>query len=298
MARTSASLLGAVVLIVSLLWPTAALAGANPIGSAALSGTSIKSVYVRAARGASPKAPQQVLVALHGMGGNGEAFGRDLVEQADQYGWLLVAPTIEYGNWTDPGQVAAEDPKLIRALTDYIDQLPQITGFPIRRQVLLLGHSRGAQLAHRFAEFRPDKVLAVAALSAGTYTLPQAAGAPGASLSFPFGIKDLDKYGGKAFDVGSFDDVQFWLGVGGDDTNPNDVPRQWDSLEGTTRVARAQAFEKAARQLGASAILKVFGGTKHEFTSEMRTAACSFLGRAMIPTGMHGGPLVATPVAY
>jgi len=298
MARTLASSLGALALFLSLLWPSTSSADANPIGATVLTGTPIKSVYVRAARGASAQAPQQVLVALHGMGGNGENFARDLVDQADQYGWLLVAPTIAYGNWTDPAQVASEDPKLIRALVDYIDLLPQITGLPIRHQLLLLGHSRGAQLAHRFAEFRPDKVLAVAALSAGTYTLPESGGVPGASLSFPFGIKDLDKYGGKAFDAGSFDDVQFWLGVGADDNNAADVPRQWDALEGTTRVQRAQAFEKAARALGASAILKVFGGTKHEFTSEMRTAACSFLGKAMIRPGIHGTPIGETPLPY
>src|SRR5207244_3796483 len=113
------------------------------------------SVYVRPAKGAIATAPQQVLIALHGMGGNGETFARDLTDQADRYGWLLVAPTIDYGDWQNPLQVAAEDPKLIAAMVTYLDALPQITGFTIRRQVLLLGHSRGAQLAHRFAEFRP-----------------------------------------------------------------------------------------------------------------------------------------------
>src|SRR4029453_7136802 len=258
-------------------------------------GTPIRSVYVRAAKGANPNASQQVIVALHGMGGNGEAFGKDPIEQADHYGWPLVAPTIDYGDWKDPTQVAREDPRLIAALGDYLDQLPQITGFQIRRRVLLLGHSRGAQLAHRFAEFRPDKVLAVAAISAGTYTLPVAAEAQGKGMTFPFGIKDLDKYGGRAFDASRFGGGQFWLGGGSDDNNPNDIPRQWDAYEGTTRVQRAQAFEKAARQLGATTILRVFGGTKHDFTAEMRSAACSFLGGAMLPRGAHGTPLRSTP---
>jgi pimeloyl-ACP methyl ester carboxylesterase len=298
MARTLASLFGALALIVSLVWqPATSIAGASPVGAAALAGTSIRSVYVRAPKGTSASAPQQVLIALHGMGGNGETFARDLVDQADRYGWVLVAPTIDYGDWQNPVQVASEDPKLIGALVNYLDALPQITGFTIRRQVLLLGHSRGAQLAHRFAEFRPDKVLAVAALSAGTYTLPEAL-AHGNALSFPYGIKDLDKYGGKAFDPGIFGDVQFWVGVGGDDNNPSDVPRQWDAYEGTTRVQRAQAFETAVRQLGGGAILKVFGGTKHDLTSEMRSAACSFLASAMQPLGGHGTPLAATPLAY
>src|SRR5262249_39769846 len=174
------------------------------------------------------------------------------------YGWMLIAPTIDYGDWQNPLQVAAEDPKLITALANYLDALPQTTGYSVRRQGLLLGHSRGAQLAHRFAEFRPDKGLAVAGLSAGTYTLRAAAAPQGSVLSFPFGIKDLDRYGGKAFNPGNFGDVQFWVGVGGEDNNPADVPRQWDAFEGTTRVQRAQAFETAVRQLGGGAILKIF----------------------------------------
>jgi hypothetical protein len=141
-------------------------------------------------------------------------------------------------------------------------------------------------------------VLAVAALSAGTYTLPEAAAPQGSALSFPYGIKDLDKYGGKAFDAGIFGDVQFWVGVGGDDNNPADVPRQWDAYEGTTRVQRAQAFETAVNQLGGGVVLKVFGGTKHDLTTEMRSAACSFLASAMSPLGMHGTPLAETPQSY
>src|SRR5205085_6400354 len=138
------------------------------------------------------------LVALHGMGGTGEEFSKDLVEQADRYGWMIVAPTIDYGDWTKPEIVAREEPVLIRALSDYVDQLPQLTGMPVRHMLLLIGHSRGAQLAHRFAEFRPERVLAVAALSAGTYTLPQG------TLSFPFGVKDLAQYAGRAFDASRF----------------------------------------------------------------------------------------------
>jgi pimeloyl-ACP methyl ester carboxylesterase len=217
-----------------------------------------------------------VLVALHGMGGNGPDFARDLTEQADRNGWLLIAPTIEYGDWTNPSVVANEDPLIIQGLADYLDQLPQQVGAPVRHLVLVLGHSRGAQLAHRFTEFRPDRVLAVAALSAGTYTLPETSGPTGA-LNFPFGVQDLEQYAGHAFDSERFETVGIWVGVGGQDTNPNEVPRQWDSVEGSTRVQRAQAFEQAARQLGAHAVLRVFNNTRHELTGEMRAAACDFL---------------------
>jgi pimeloyl-ACP methyl ester carboxylesterase len=227
------------------------------------------------------------------MGGNGEDFSRELAEQADRYGWLIVAPTIDYGDWTNPTIVAREDPQLIRALSDYLDQLPEQLGVQTRRLVLVLGHSRGAQLAHRFAEFRPEKVLAVAALSAGTYTLPQTSGP-----SFPFGLKDLSQYAGHAFDPTRFTGIAFWVGVGGLDTNAAEVPRQWDSIEGTTRVQRAQAFEAAMQKLGANSVLRVFGNTGHGITYEMRQAACAFLGRAMLPRAPLGTPLSLDPIAY
>jgi pimeloyl-ACP methyl ester carboxylesterase len=193
--------------------------------------------------------------------------------------------------------VAREEPVIIRALSDYLDQLPQLTKLPVRRLILVLGHSRGAQLAHRFAEFRPDRVLAVAALSAGTYTLPLSSG-PQGSLSFPFGVKDLAQYAGSAFDPTSFGGIQFWVGVGAQDTNPADLPRQWDSYEGTNRLQRAQAFEAAMQQMGASAVLRVFGNTRHEITTEMRLAACTFLGKAMHPRAPFGSPLAEAPVRY
>jgi pimeloyl-ACP methyl ester carboxylesterase len=292
MAATSrlAILLGVLTLL-ALGWPSASLA-AGP-DAASLVGTPIRSVYFRPPAGAAGDRPVQVLIALHGMGGDGEIFSRDLIEQADKYGWAIVAPTIAYGDWTDAAQVAREDPILIRALLDYVDRIPERSGLQVRPEVLLLGHSRGAQLAHRFAEFRPDRVLAVAALSAGTYTLP------GSAMGFPYGLKDLASYNaGHAFDASRFDDVSFWLGVGGDDNNPADLPHQWDGLEGSTRVQRAQAFGAALHDLNVHAQLRVFSGATHDLTSDMRVSACSFLSRvASAPRSAALGPLAAMPSA-
>ena len=283
--------------MLAMSWPTAVLTFAAGPDSASLAGTPIRSVYFRPPAGASTDAsshrPLQVLVALHGMGGDGEAFARELTDQADRYGWAIVAPTIAYGDWTDPAQVAREDPVLIRALLGYVDTIPERTGWQVRPEVLLLGHSRGAQLAHRFAEFRPDRVLGVAVLSAGTYTLP------GSGMSFPFGLTDLASYNaGQSFDASRFDDVRFWLGVGGDDTNAADLPRQWDRLEGSTRVQRAQAFGSALHALNVHAQLRVFNGAKHDLTSDMRVSACSFLHRvASAPRSAVLGRLAAAPSA-
>ncbi len=298
MPRTLVGLALMLMLAAAVLWPATASIAASPGTNVALAGTPIRSVFLRAPRGGTlPGKPVQVLLALHGMGGNGEDFSKELVQQADRYGWLIVAPTIAYGDWTNTSVVAHEEPVLIHALADYLDQLPQVTGLQLRHLVLILGHSRGAQLAHRFAEFRPDKVLAVAALSAGTYTLPLSSG-PQGSMSFPYGVKDLAQYAGVAFDPARFDGIQFWVGVGGLDTNPGDLPRQWDTYEGTTRLQRAQAFEAAMQQLGASSVLRVFGDARHEITSEMRLAACAFLGKAMQARAPFGSPLAEAPVRY
>jgi pimeloyl-ACP methyl ester carboxylesterase len=287
----------ALLVAATMVWTVAAPVAAAP-GVSALVGTPVKSVYVRVPKGGTTVGkPLQVLLALHGMGGSGEDFSKELVEQADRYGWLIVAPTVAYGDWTKPEVVAVEDPLIIRALADYLDQLPQQLGVPTRKLVLVLGHSRGAQLAHRFAEFRPEKVLAVAALSAGTYTLPLSSGPTGA-LSFPFGVKDMAKYGGSAFDSTRFGGVSFFVGVGGQDTNSAELPRQWDRYEGTTRVQRAQAFEAAVQQMGATSVLRVFHDAKHDVTSEMRLAACAFLGKAMVQRAPHGTPLSLEPMAY
>src|SRR6266851_4088614 len=143
--------------------------------------------------------PPRVLVALHGIGGDGATFARDLAAAADQNGWVLVAPTIAYGDWMHPAQVANEDAALINWLSAYLAQLQTQTDRPVDPEVLLLGFSRGAQLAHRFAEAYPDRVVAVAAVSAGSYTLPQTTAADGALLAFPFGVGDFPAAVGQAF---------------------------------------------------------------------------------------------------
>src|SRR5438105_7708093 len=152
----------------------------------------VHGVYLRSAQTTAGSPPFRVLVALHGMGGNGADFANALANQADANGWLVVAPSIAYGDWTNPDQITREEPALIAWLSDYIAGLSQRTGVPVQPRVLLFGHSRGAQLALRFTEVHPEQVAGVAAVSAGTYTLPIAVDSQtGQVLDFPFGIANL-----------------------------------------------------------------------------------------------------------
>src|SRR5690242_14804764 len=92
---------------------SALAAGPSIVALRAAGARQIQDLYIREPQGVPDGQPVQIVLALHGMGGNGADFGSSLAPQADTYGWLIVAPTIRYGDWTDPEQIAREDPALI-----------------------------------------------------------------------------------------------------------------------------------------------------------------------------------------
>jgi pimeloyl-ACP methyl ester carboxylesterase len=239
----------------------------------------VQSVYTHVPQGYTAGQPLQVLIALHGMSSNGSDFGSTLAAQGDAQSWLIIAPTIRYGDWTDPNQIAHEDPALVEWLSDFVTHLSERTGYTVQPRVLLFGHSRGAQLALRFTEVHPDQVAGVAAASAGTYTLPMTSDlTTGQALQYPFGIADLAQTdGGQAFDATDFAAVPIWIGVGGADTNDADVPDAWDPYIGVDRLDRACRFAQALKTLGANVSLTVFPNADHTLTDDMRAAAVSAL---------------------
>ncbi len=223
--------------------------------------------------------PVRVLVVLHGMGSSGPAFSAPLIAPAVSHGWVVVAPTFVYGDWKDANQVRADDAKVMPAIKSIIDGLPERLGARVEPRVLLYGFSRGAQVAHRFAFFYPDRVSAVAAFSAGTYTVPFSSMQDGSSdgLAFPYGVADLQNYTGEPFSPEALRNVYFLVGVGRDDNAPADVPRSWDRLLGNCRSDRAAAFTSALQEIGVPAHLEAFAQAKHEQTAAMRESAIAFL---------------------
>lgn len=227
------------------------------------------------------KGPVRLMLVLHGMGGNGPDFASAFTSVADRHGWLLAAPTLAYGDWRNPDNVRTEDVRLSQQLEALLLDLPQRTGRTLKTGVLLAGFSRGAQMADRFAYLYPGQLAAVASLSAGTYTLPwsTASGISGSeALDFPFGTADLAQVAGHALNVASLRQVPFWLSVGAEDTNPADVPRQWDTLLGQTRVERARSFEHALESVGVSVQLTIYPGAKHQVNRSMTDGVDQFFG--------------------
>ncbi|MBX5492689.1 MAG: hypothetical protein IRZ14_16180 [Chloroflexi bacterium] len=223
----------------------------------------------------------RVLVALHGMGGAGQPFCEGILARTDSEQWLVVAPTYPYGDWRDPNTVMREESaRFIPRLHQFLAELPDRTGLDVEPRAVLLGYSRGAQLAQRFAMVYPEQTRAVAAISAGTYTLPFSSlevDGQSVRLNYPFGIADLRERFGREFQPAALRDIPFWIGVGANDNNPADLPRQWDPYLGTTRVERAQTFARRVAELGAPVELTVFEGMDHAIGDEVRLKALDFL---------------------
>jgi pimeloyl-ACP methyl ester carboxylesterase len=237
-------------------------------------------VYVHLPQSAVQGKPLRVLLVLHGMGGRGDIFAEPLVAEAERDGWLVVAPTLPYkADYLDPAQLVKEDLELSQDLHTMLDELPTRLDLSLRRRVMILGFSRGAQLAHRFAFFHPEHVESVAAISAGSYTMPLVKSSDKV-LNFPFGVGDLTQRLGAPVDWDLFKKVSFWVAVGAKDNRPDEVARAFDPYCGNTRVERAKAFEQALHDLGMNAQLTVFPNADHEVTAEMSSQALKFLHEA------------------
>ncbi len=227
--------------------------------------------------------PVRVLIALHGMGAQGEGFAQNLIGDADANGWVLIAPTIPYHNWLDMKELLEDDVRFTQTLHLLVQDLPKRLHLQIQPQVFLFGFSRGAQLAHRFALFYPEQVSAVVAISAGSYTLPveqRKVDAIDQTLPLPYGVGDLQKHVARLVDWEDFKKIDFLIGVGEKDNRAGDVPRAFDPYIGNTRIERARAFNNELLKIGVKSQLIIFSGADHEVTAEMRQRAVNFLGQA------------------
>jgi pimeloyl-ACP methyl ester carboxylesterase len=223
--------------------------------------------------------PRKVLLALHGMGSNGPEIAATILERARAGGWLVVAPTIKYGDWTDPTQLASEELRLQPQLATLLDRVSAEARVAVTGKALVFGFSRGAQAAMRLALFHPDRVESIAAFSAGTYTLPMAqvrtpAGMTRANL--PFGVADLEARRGVGLDLDALRQVRILVGVAAGDNKEGDVPRQWDPFVGASRLERATTYARVLQDLQVPARLAVVPGTVHTVLPPMTEEAVRF----------------------
>jgi poly(3-hydroxybutyrate) depolymerase len=274
-----------------------ALAG-QPVPTSLASGTLIESVFVHVPPGLSSTTPARVLVALHGLNDNGPSLGRQLIEEADRNHWVLIVPTLRYGDWWSADVLAHDDVLVINWLRQYTDNFERERGIPLQPKMLLFGFSRGAGLVGRIALSQPERVLAAAVSSSGSYTQPLAKNASGLPVPFPFGVADLPSHTGNEFNAQAFASTRWWVGVGAKDDEPKDVPQAWTPYSGATRLDRARSFAAAIIRAGADAQLSIFADTGHRLTAPMRDEAFRFLRAADPLAVMAPAPApTATPRA-
>ena len=251
-----------------------------------------------------PAGPKPVVIALHGIGGNGPGIATVLLEQARANGWVLVAPTLPYGEWRDPNQLTGEELRLmpqIANLIDYVRDEAGVVSAGSGGRVMLFGFSRGAQAALRFTMLYPERVEAVAAFSAGTYTLPvrTVATANGPALArMPYGVADLPELTGRGVDQARLTGVRFLIGVGAADNNNGDVPRQWDTYVGRNRVERATRYAAVLTELGCETRLTVVPGTGHELNGAVMEQVTSFLVSSVARTRAEGVMGISTSAGH
>lgn len=237
--------------------------------------------------------PVQVLVALHGMGGNGQSFSQELLSTAERNGWIVVAPTVKYQDYKNPALVLQDDVTSLPRLKVTLDALPKRLGIATREKVLLYGHSRGSQAAQRFATFYPEQVLGVAALSAGSYTLPlktMLVNGRSRTLPLPYGVADMRTHLGRDFNYEAFRRIPFRISVGQRDNNPDQTPSAWDPYLGRNRVERATSYTKVLRDIGMKGtLLIVYPGAGHNVTPQMQAEALAFLRQVVAQNALQFG---------
>lgn len=197
-----------------------------------------------------------VLLALHGDDRTGPQFAGPLVATARENRWAVVAPTIAYGDWSDPEQVAGDAVRTMPLLRELIgdDEIGD-NADQARPRVLVIGEGRGARTAVHLALLYPDLVGAVASVGPAPciVPVPEQADAPDApALPFPFGVEDAEQYVGEELTPETLRTTAFWLGVSPAlDEAAGGCP--WGAMAGRDPGARAQLFSSLVERTGGSA---------------------------------------------
>jgi pimeloyl-ACP methyl ester carboxylesterase len=181
-----------------------------------------------------------LFVAVHGTGRDPEAYVRGFAGQAKSASLALLAPLFDEWRYSHYQAIERERGgyRADLALQTMVASLKTSLGIT-SPQILLYGHSGGAQFAHRYMMAHPQEVTAVAVSAAGYYTWPDP------SLSYPLGLQDPGRDGAPTFEPAEFLRVPAAVFVGsGDIIRDEDFytgPRV-DELQGRTRVARGKIW--------------------------------------------------------
>jgi pimeloyl-ACP methyl ester carboxylesterase len=254
-------------------WQTAGLAHDTSIVDRLTRSDKAPLLFVPDSVTSQPVAPVTLVIVLPGLGSFGRDLAQEFVPAAEEHRWLLLAPSPDYDPIANETLTLA-DLRVDESLVALADQVMAQSRFRIAPTIDVIGFSRGAQSAHRFALRHPESVAALATFSAGTYTMPNS------SQPYPFGLGDFALWNHQnPFDLTALRHVRVFVGVGGADANPADVVRDWDAVGGTTRLERGARFAQALQQLGIPSRFASYPGVGHAFVPAMHADTVGwFLG--------------------
>lgn len=201
----------------------------------------------------------KIVFVFHGINRNAIEYRNALIAKANQYNFILIVPEFSeinfptsnnynYGNVYQNGESPSPttlNPEsnwtfsIIEPLFDYISS--NLSN--LNNDYYLLGHSAGAQFAHRFLMFKPQSRASKTIISAaGLYTFPNS------NIIFPYGF-------GQSILSNSSKELlykkDFFLQVGALDNNPNSsnlVNNTLADAQGLHRLERATNFYNFCQQ--------------------------------------------------
>jgi len=219
----------------------------------------------------------RVLVAVHGISRNARTHVQRFAALAEQHGVVVVAPFFSEKKFPDYQRLGRSGLGLRadKALNSVLSDVTRLTAVATEK-VYMFGFSGGAQFVHRYLMAYPERVVSASLGAAGWYTFPDLA------MRFPYGIKQNKRLPDLNFYPKRFLQVPVSVLVGDADTERDGALRkseQLDSMQGTTRVERAQrwvmAMSAEAKQYGLGTEYRLFilPNSDHSFSRSIKHGA-------------------------
>lgn len=186
-----------------------------------------------------------VVVLIHGISRNAAEHVTLAGRTPGLANRVLVAPLFEQAQFGQYQQLGRPDngPRCDLALIALLDHLYEM-GF-LTDRVTMFGFSGGAQFAHRFALFQPERLMALSLVAAGWYTMPDS------DARWPLGL-DTSGTGFPDARPLALLSMPVQIMVGNGDRLRGRAVRTSpaiDRLQGRHRVARAKRFHAALRAM-------------------------------------------------
>lgn len=237
---------------------------------------------------AQPNTP--IVFIMHGAERNALEYRNAIIDKAEQKGFIAVVPEFSESNFPDVNgyqlgnvYVDGDAPSTATLLPEaqwalsVIEPMFSYVKVQTNNQssgYQLIGHSGGAQFAHRFLWFKRQTRLEKMVISAaGWYTCPDEA------VPFPYGFANSPL---SSIPQGNLLSQQVFVQVGTSDNSTTTTAIRRDSLanlQGNSRLSRAQYFYQNAQTKAANVgvtfgwQLRLINGLGHDYQDALPQAA-------------------------